>query len=176
MSPYFGHLTYCPQCGASSREETHELNPFRCGSCGVVLFFNPAAAVAAFIVRDDGQVLFLRRAREPAKGLLGMPGGFVDYDESAEDALRREVREEVGVEFEELRFLASYPNRYPYLSIIYRTLDLFFEVRGANLRQARPLDDVSSLEWRNPAQIDPAEIAFDSMRLAIDQFFRGRKP
>ena len=50
---------------------TDEVAPFRCEACGFLYFFNPAVAVAALILRDDGKALFIRRAKEPAKGRSG---------------------------------------------------------------------------------------------------------
>jgi ADP-ribose pyrophosphatase YjhB (NUDIX family) len=173
MTRRFGDFDFCPRCGAS--RDHGEENRFRCSRCGTVLFFNPASAVAAFLAGERGRVLFVRRARDPGKGLLGLPGGFVDFGESAEEALRREVREEVGVELASIRYLGSCPNTYDYLSIRYRTTDLFFVSEGADLSCARPLDDVASLVWRDPKDVDPAELAFDSMRWALARFLTSSR-
>ena len=103
--------------------------PFRCEACGFLYFFNPAVAVAALILRDDGKALFIRRAKDPAKGRLALVGGFVDAGESAEHALRREVREEVQLELDQLRFLSSHPNDYHYQDIAYPVVDFVFVAR-----------------------------------------------
>ena len=169
------HFNYCPRCGAPGAG-AESGNPVRCGACGFVLFFNPAGAVAAFVVREDGRVLYTRRAKDPAKGTLGMPGGFVDEGETAEAALRREVLEEVGLELHALRYLCSYPNAYPYRDVLYHTLDLFFVATALDASRARGLDAVASTEWLDPAAISPADIAFDSMRLALDDYLRTRIP
>jgi len=141
--------------------------PFTCGGCGFVLFFNAAAAVAVFIRRDDRRVLFIRRAKDPGRGMLGLPGGFADFGESAEDATRREAREEVGLELEALTYLASYPNAYAYAGVTYHTLDIFFCASVTGTARPRPLDAVESVCWLDPALVDLAEIAFSSMRSAI---------
>jgi ADP-ribose pyrophosphatase YjhB (NUDIX family) len=142
--------------------------PFRCAACGFVLFFNAAAAAAAFVQRADGHVLFIRRAREPAAGKLGLPGGFVDFGETAEEAVRREAREEVGLELDALRYLTSVPNHYDYAGVTYHTLDLYFVTRPSGPGEPRPLDAVQSVCWLDPRGVGADELAFDSLRVALD--------
>ena len=170
-----GHFAHCPRCGA--RESGHggpeASGPFRCHACGFTLYFNAASAVAAIIVRDDGQALFIRRAADPAKGKLGLPGGFVDPGESAEEALTREVREEVGLEVVALRYLSSHANRYSYAGVTYTTLDLFYTASVNSPEQAAALDAVQSLAWADPLTVDLEEIAFDSMREALHRYRAG---
>jgi mutator protein MutT len=170
MPAPFESFSACPRCAAPSAGDERP-NPFRCGRCGFVLYFNPVAAVAAFIVRPgDGAVLYTRRERDPGRGRLGMPGGFVDFGETAEGALVREVREEVGLEIDWLAYLTSCPNDYPYHGLTYRTLDLFFVARVADPARAQALDAVASTCWLDPAALDPADIAFASMRAARETF------
>jgi mutator protein MutT len=128
------------------------------------------SAVAAFVVRGDGRVLYTRRAKDPGKGLLGMPGGFVDPGETAEDALRREVREEVGLELASARYLTSFPNRYTYDGVTYSTLDLFFVASAVDDSRVRALDAVEATLWLDPADVNVEDIAFDSMRQALMVF------
>jgi 8-oxo-dGTP pyrophosphatase MutT (NUDIX family) len=135
-----------------------------------VLFFNAAAAVAAFVTDPAGRVLYVRRSRDPGKGRLGMPGGFVDPGETAEEALLREVREEVGLDIGPLTYLGSWPNRYLYRDVVYTTLDLFFVAPAVDPASAQPLDAVDRIEWLAPARVDPGEIAFDSMRAALERY------
>lgn len=114
-----------------------------------------------------GDLLMIRRAKDPGRGLLGMPGGFVDAGETAEDALRREAIEEVGLELESMEFLLSHPNEYIYGGIRYDVLDLFFVCRVKSLVFAHPRDEVQELVICPPDQVRPEEIAFPSMRAAL---------
>ena len=150
-------------------------NVFTCAGCGFTLYFSAANAVAAFVRRDDGRVLLIRRAKEPAKGQLAPPGGFVDLGESAEEAVRRELREEVGLELSEVAFLCSRPNEYPYKDVTYPVLDLFFTARAVASAMARALDDVESLAWLEPERVAPEEIAFPSMREALALYISRRR-
>jgi ADP-ribose pyrophosphatase YjhB (NUDIX family) len=139
-------------------------------SCPFTLFFNAASAVAGILVRSDGHVLFIRRAKDPAKGRLGLPGGFVDAGESAEGALIREIREEVGLDVAGLRYLSSHPNLYVYADVTYTTLDLFYTATVSDPQRAVALDAVESLVWADPLTLDLEEIAFDSMREALIRY------
>lgn len=171
------HVHYCPRCG-HGRTPSAELapdGPFRCDACAFTLYFNPAAAVAGIVVREDGRALFIRRAKEPGKGKLAMAGGFVDAGENAEDALRREVREEVGLETRDLRYLSSHPNQYFYLGVTYHTLDLFFVASAEHPDDAAAGEDVQHLVWLDPLRVPLEDLAFDSMRQAL-RIYRRSQP
>lgn len=158
---------HCPACGAG-RTATGPASPFVCAGCGFTYFFGPAVATAVFVRRPDGRMLFVLRARDPGRGLLAPPGGFIDPGERAEDALRREIREEVGLEIGEPEFLGSFANTCPYKGVTYPVLDLFFVADALEPERAQALDDVAALVWRDPrTELAPEELAFDSMRLAL---------
>ncbi len=161
---------YCPRCGAAA---DHAGNPFRCAACGLSYYFNAAAAVAALIAREDGRVLFIRRANDPARGRLALPGGFVDIGEPVERALRREVREEVNLELGALQFLVSHPNSYEYAGVTYATVDLFFVTRALDATVVRALDAVAEVGWHDAARMDLDDLAFESMREAMRCFRRS---
>jgi 8-oxo-dGTP pyrophosphatase MutT (NUDIX family) len=147
-----------------------------CPDCGFTLYFNTAAAVAALIFDSEGRLMVVSRNREPQKGLLDLPGGFVDFGEDAENALKREVSEELGVDVEVCGYHKSMPNTYLYKGILYHTLDIFFTCRAANgdlpLQSVRRNDEIADIRYRHPAEIREEEIAFDSMKRVV----RALKP
>ncbi len=93
--PIASAYKFCPHCGSSNPQPGDV--PFKCSNCGFACFFGPVAAVGGLIVNDDDELLLVRRARDPGKGKWGLPGGFVDSDETAEEALVREIREETNL-------------------------------------------------------------------------------
>ena len=71
----------------------------------------PAVTTDAIVVaREDGifKILLIRRQKDPFKGRWALPGGFINMDETLQDACRRELREETGIITSELRLLGIY--------------------------------------------------------------------
>jgi 8-oxo-dGTP diphosphatase len=75
---------------------------------------NPALTVDAVVVKNK-KILLIKRKREPYRGHYALPGGFVEYGETVEAALRREVLEETGlvVKIQSLVGVYSNPHRDP---------------------------------------------------------------
>lgn len=167
------HFHYCPCCGAA--RESSALPQVFCSACGFTFFVSVTCGCAAFLERPDGKVLFIRRAKEPSKGMLSIPGGFVDVNESAEDGLRREFREEVGFEPMQLEFLCTHPNSYHYKGITYPVIDIFFKARGSGEEHAQALDAVDEVSWLNPSSVNPGDLAFPSLRHAFQLYLRARR-
>lgn len=167
-------FAFCARCGAQRTESLAPgANPYRCAACGFTFFFNTASAVAVFIEDEDGRVLFIRRGREPAQGKLAMAGGFTDPGETGEQATRREIREELGLELAEVSYVGSWPNVYRAGEFVVHVLDIFYRARLASTTMTLDADEVSGTEWLHPAQVDPADIAFPSMRNALAAYLAG---
>lgn len=161
-------LSYCPSCGRQSL-----VNPLAkewcCTSCDFRYFHNMASAVAGIIVCAD-EVLLTVRKFEPGKGLLDLPGGFVDYGESLEQGMAREAYEELGVKNLDWQYLCSFANQYRYADILYHTQDAIFVAQVATKPQMKPQDDVADLVWVNKRELNFEAIAFVSIRSALQQF------
>lgn len=142
-----------------------------CSECGFDLYNNVAAAVGLVIKNGEGKILLEKRAKEPRKGFLAFPGGFVDPDESAEEACIRECREEIGVEPVSLKYIASFPNTYDYKNIRYKTCDIFFEAvlpENAKLKaQEGEVDGFEEVLIRNEEDLASVPLAFESARKTL---------
>lgn len=156
---------YCPNCAAAGPgiERGREL---RCRACGFVYFFNSAAAAGAFIYHR-GRLILGVRGKEPAKGMLDAPGGFIEFGETVEDGLRREIFEELHIEVVDFRYLYSAPNDYSYAGVPYKTTDLFFVCEAPDIGGIRAADDVADYVLIEPGQLDPERLAFVSTRRAF---------
>jgi ADP-ribose pyrophosphatase YjhB (NUDIX family) len=120
-------IFYCPKCGQRSLRQLNA-KEFVCERehCQFTAYKNTAAAVAAIIVLNDDKIIMTRRGKEPVKGKLDLPGGFVDADETLEKSLEREVKEELSLRIRDLSYLGSFPNKYPCKGIEYSTVDSVF--------------------------------------------------
>ncbi|MBQ0039556.1 MAG: NUDIX domain-containing protein [Treponema sp.] len=164
-------FNHCPDCGSKTISTEMNGRKWKCPDCGFTLYNNVASAVGAVIVNSRGEVLLEKRAKEPRKGYLAFPGGFVDPDESLEKAAARECREEIGVEVDSVRYIASFPNTYTYKDIVYKTCDVFFEATiPAQAEFKCQRGEVSELVWMpcsTKEEIEAIPLAFDSARQTL---------
>lgn len=163
---------YCPKCG-SSEFEIHNALSRHCTHCGFTYYQNPRASTAAFILNGQGDLLVARRAKEPAKGTLDLPGGFVDNYENAEQGMVREIHEETGiiVEPNEVEYLFSIPNIYRYSGMDIHTLDLFFFCRVGDV-EVKAADDAAELTWLPLREVYVERFGLRSIREAVHRFLQ----
>ena len=169
--PTLNAIRFCPNCG-KVLEKQHRENHLECAHCGFVLFFNAATAAAVILCDKEGRILLTRRAKDPAKGKLDLPGGFADIFETPEEAACRELAEECGIPLlpEKMTYFYSDANRYAYRGVTYVSTDLYFTAEVTVFSEARALDESSEIVCLRPEEIDLAEISFDSARNALVRF------
>lgn len=163
---------FCPRCGSSLFVANGERS-FLCGNCGLQYFINSAAAVACLIFNSKGELLMTRRAIEPHAGMLDLPGGFIDPGESAEEAVRRELKEELNVTVKNLKYLTSKANEYIFSGVTIFTTDMAFLVEVESLENLSARDDVSDFEWINPKTVNDTEIPLQSIRYFVKNMAIG---
>ncbi|PSW17207.1 NUDIX domain-containing protein [Photobacterium sanctipauli] len=156
---------YCPECGQQSFSQQDE-KAHSCNHCGFTYFHNTASAVLALITVHD-EVLVATRAREPGKGMFDFPGGFVDHNESLEQALARELYEELGLPDAKGKYLGSYPNTYQHKGITYKTCDSIFHIALKQKPNLKAADDVADICWQKIDEIPCTRFAFNSAKHAI---------
>lgn len=160
---------YCPKCGAAALR-LHTAKLFKCGSCGFEFFLNTAAAVAGLISDQQDNLLVTVRAREPGKGTWDLPGGFADPGESAEDTLKREVKEELGLDVLSARHLCSAPNTYEYKGVTYAVVDFAYICEVEDASKAEAMQEIDSVLFVSPAEIDFSEFGFSSTREIVSHY------
>ncbi len=124
-----------------------------CPICG--RFENRGVSIDAVIIKDS-KILLIKRGSQPYKGFWGTPGGYVDWDESAQDAVIREVKEETGLIVTNTSLVGVYsdPTRHPK-----QTINIVFCAEVAD-GEAAPSDDATDAKWF-PINAIPDNLAFD---------------
>ncbi|MEM9161100.1 MAG: NUDIX domain-containing protein [Verrucomicrobiota bacterium] len=172
--PIIEHFEFCPACGAKSISFIRDVG-IRCSECDFELYFNPNSSAATLIEDANGKLLVIRRAKEPAKGKYGLPGGFVDIGETAESTARREAKEEVNLDIKELEFLGSWPNGYAYKGVAYPVLDTYFIGRVDSFDAIKACEhEVAGIEFVDPAAVPEEQWAFTALRKAIKAYLAQR--
>ena len=160
---------HCPRCGADV-DRAAEHGAVTCHACGLVVYARPTPAVCALVVDHRGRVLLGRRAESPAAGRWDILGGFMDEYEKPLDALRRELREELGVEVEPLEFVAAVSDVYGEDGRA--TLNLCWTARIVD-GEIRPSDELAEVRWFAPDELPGAdELAFANC-LELLEAWRG---
>ena len=165
-------FNYCPSCG-SGDIYFDGVKKFGCKACSFTYYHNVAAAVAAILQFEDKNVL-IRRSKEPGRRKLDLPGGFLDPKETAEEAVKREIKEELRIDIAELKYVGCCPNIYDYKGVRYNTCDLFFCSKIDRLPTSFDETEVQEVVLADPCEIAADEIAFESTKVALRLFRPGR--
>ncbi|WP_341715891.1 NUDIX domain-containing protein [Micromonospora sp. FIMYZ51] len=159
--------SHCSYCGTAYPPEAGW--PRLCAACGETVWRNPLpVAVALLPVRTPSGlgVVAVRRDIEPARGLLALPGGFIEYGEQWRDALVRELREETGLLADpagaELVSVQSAPAG--------GTMMIFGELPERPVAELPPsAPTAEATEWL--VLTEPTELAFSTHTQVLAEFF-----
>ena len=106
---------FCGRCGVSLRAKTGE-RAKECPQCGLLHF--PRLAPAIIVLVEQGNQLLLARSRHFMPGMYSVLAGFVEPGESLEEAVVREVKEEVGIAIKDIKYFGSQPWPFPHSLMI----------------------------------------------------------
>lgn len=141
-----------------------------CPTCGFVLYRNPVPA-AGVLVEMRGGIVLIQRGQPPFVGWWALPAGYIEADESVEEAAVRECREETGLDVEllELFGVYSFPEGpvHPGLVIFYRARPVDGELRAGDDAQDVAIFASDGL---------PEQVAFRTHREVLDRWVRSRSP
>lgn len=168
---YPAQYQFCPMCGETYRDILSPTSVYVCQHCQYQVYDNLNATGSAIIMRNTYQeVLLVKRALDPQKGLWDVVGGFSDPTEHPEDTVHREVEEELGVKIEIEKLWGIYaPVEYPYQGYTRYNCDLFYL---AHITEGEPhaADDAEEYRWFSLNKIPPQEeIAFTSAQKALQE-------
>jgi 8-oxo-dGTP diphosphatase len=162
---------YCPFCGSPVAEIEWDGRRRRyCQHCRLPLYDNPVPAVCAVVCDAAHRILLVQRKIPPRRGEWCLPGGFMELEETPEEAVLRELSEETGLQGEVagLLGLEATLNRI-YTTVLvagYRVTPLTDHLHAG--------DDAMAVDWFAPPALPP--IAFGSHRIFIRTVVGGAGP
>lgn len=161
---------FCPACGSELAAGGD--GGGRCERCGRSWYRNPAPTVGVAVV-DGDRALVTVRARPPERGRLDVPGGFLEPGEHPIDGLRREVREEIGIDVDvsEADFVQAAPHRYGEGGDWVLALGFAGRYAGGEVACR---DDVADARWVRSGELDELDFAWPHDRELVRRALDGR--
>lgn len=167
-------MKYCPKC-ASNQFKKNGKRSLNCVDCGFHFFINSAAAVAALVINKEGKLMLTKRGIEPGYGKQDLPGGFVDPGETIEDALHRELNEELNLKIKSYKYIGSAPNEYVFSDFSVFTIDMGFIVYPETTKGLTAQDDIIDFKFYAEDEINFNEIPAPSIKHFIKEYFRNER-
>jgi ADP-ribose pyrophosphatase YjhB (NUDIX family) len=169
----FSPPRFCPNCGGHLSErllETEDRPRLVCDQCQRILYLNPRI-VAGVIIERGGRLLLLRRSIEPRRGTWTFPGGYMEIDETAEEAAVREAEEEVGLKVALGPLMGVYSRPVPHGPGI---LVVVFQGQRATGR-LKVGHEALEARWFELDDIPWDELSFDTTHWALRDWLRARR-
>jgi 8-oxo-dGTP diphosphatase len=153
MTPAFP----CARCGRPLARRPRRiggstLNTIHCPRCRYMMYDYPRPAAGLLVIRGD-EVLMLRRGHAPRRGMLDVPGGFIDAGENIERAARRELFEETGLRVRNARWFGFYWDRYYLRGFGYFPTMNFYYIADWHRGTPKAGDDAAACEWVSIARL-----------------------
>lgn len=160
---------FCPRCGRDLIPQ--EGNSLKCSGCNIYTFLNAAACAAVIIENEKGEILLSKRKYDPGKDRWDIPGGFCEPYETAEQAAKREMEEELDIQVEIETFIADFPNKYNYQGLEVATLEIFFKghIIGGTLKAG---DDVNEFQFFPKDQVLEQDLWTPNLRQALQAYLQ----
>ncbi|MGH2474273.1 MAG: NUDIX domain-containing protein [Candidatus Limnocylindrales bacterium] len=166
------HLNFCSNCGASLRFGTidgEQRDRLSCPDCSHITYVNPRLVVTALPVTDDGDIILLRRGIEPGLGEWAQPGGFLEVDETVNQAAIRETWEETGLLVEPGEIIGLYTR------LEAAVVTIAFEARIVG-GTAAPTPEALEIAAFRPEAIPWAGLAFRTTTWMLRDWLERHRP
>jgi NAD+ diphosphatase len=157
---------YCGSCGTKNTDAPDELARL-CPSCGRREYPRISPAVITIITNGKGEAL-LAHNRKFADGVYSLIAGFNEAGESLEDTVVREIREEVGLEVRDIRYIASQPWPFP------NSLMLGFSARHASGEIRPDGGEILDARWFSPGGLPALPGSGSVSRYLINRWIEGK--
>ena len=156
---------FCPICGGGlERNSIDGRDRLTCKKCDWVDYRNPIPVIACLVSDQKGEILLIKRGVEPARGEWALSGGFIEWDETVQEAGCRELREETGLEGRAGRLIGVHmQDSRMYGSVL--VVGMEFIVKNENIAVG---DDAVDAKFISPEKLP--DIPFISHRKLIEEY------
>jgi ADP-ribose pyrophosphatase YjhB (NUDIX family) len=162
---------FCPRCRSKlERRKVGNREHPACATCDWIHWINAIPVVETIVTNTKGHLVLIKRRFPPRIGDWALPGGHLDWGESAEEAAIREVREETGLEIRLVRLLCTMglPSLLNPEQCVLKTI-FIGELVGGELKAS---DDALDAQFFPPEDL-PKNIAMESTREALRKWRSG---
>jgi ADP-ribose pyrophosphatase YjhB (NUDIX family) len=165
-------LNFCSRCGGSLQFgviDGEDRERLACRDCGHIAYVNPRLVVTALPITDAGEVVLLRRGIEPGRGQWAQPGGFLEVDETVNQAAIRETWEETRLLVEPGEIIGLYTR------LEAAVVTIVFEARIVG-GEATPTPEATEIAAFAPDAIPWSGLAFRTTTWALRDWLDLRHP
>ncbi len=160
---------FCPMCKTELKKKIDEgFKRLTCPKCDFVYYNNSRPTASAVIIDNNkNKVLLCRRNIEPCKNFWDVPGGFLEGGEHPKVGVKREIKEELGIEIEIIDMLGIFMDRYGAdASTGEYTLNIYFlaRIKSGN---PKPASDINEIKWFKKNNL-PEKMAFKNNEQALE--------
>ena len=166
------NLNFCSRCGSPLRFGSipgEDRQRLACAGCGHVAYVNPRLVVTTLPITKAGEIILIRRGIEPGRGSWAQPGGFLEVDETVNQAAIRETWEETGLVVEPGEIVGLYTR------LEAMVVTIVFEARIVG-GTAAPTPEASEIVAFAPESIPWPEVAFRTTTWALRDWIDLRRP
>lgn len=162
---------FCPKCSSDLNHLGGNL--LKCVKCDHDFFINQAPTAGGVICNDKNQVLLVKRKNNPNKGTWQIPGGFMNLNEDYEQALMREMEEELSVKVAVGEFIGTFTEEYFYSGIHMPILCIFSATQIIS-GEIVPCDDAEEARFFNIEELAEIDFNHDRQRQILKDFIEKR--
>ena len=161
---------FCPKCKGKFKKKENDL--LVCTKCNLHYYINPRPCNAVIILNEKNEILLIKRKLPPKKGYWDLAGGFTGLNESMEESVRREIKEELNITLDNIKYFLSLSGRYEYKGLKYYTLGFAYiaYVNKSQIKKIKPLDDVTDFKFFPLKDIPFEKLGFTVIKKTLRLF------
>ena len=168
------NFKFCPKCAGELKVEGNGHNQVPvCRKCGFKFYQNSKPTSSALIVNGEDKVLLLKRAIKPHFGKWDIPGGFLENGENPVVGLKREAKEELGIDVKPLEILTICVDNYGLEEDDFYTFNVFYKCKISDGKIVLDQEN-SEFKWFSKNEIPWKELAFNNTTLALKALFNKK--